>query len=178
MRLKTSSLHAVTVWWACAWTTCIFRIGPCHRSEGIERTRKRGGETDKRANNDKFGAIGLRTYATKYFPCWNIFNTLHTVCFMHGLSIYEIKRICHHAYFFTISYGSFQHLTNFLKIWKKNASPKYRPKSVVIFSQLLFLTSISAHDIKPFRKCASLVFITCFDKILHDIFWQFVENWN
>ena len=46
----------------------------------------------------------LRTYATKYFPHWNIFNTLHTVCFMHGLSIYEIKRICHRAYFFRISY--------------------------------------------------------------------------
>ena len=24
----------------------------------------------------------LRTYATKYLPCWNLFNTLHTVCFM------------------------------------------------------------------------------------------------
>ena len=49
-------------------------------------------------------AYDLRTYATKYFPYWNIFNTLHTVCFMHGLSIYEIKRICHRAYFFRISY--------------------------------------------------------------------------
>ena len=49
----------------------------------------------------------LRTYATKYFPCWNFFNTLHTFCFMHGLSIYEIKRICHRAYFFRISYGGF-----------------------------------------------------------------------
>ena len=58
----------------------------------------------------------LRTYATKYFPHWNILNTLHTVCFMHGLSIYEIKRICHHAYFFRISYWSLQHLTNFLEI--------------------------------------------------------------
>ena len=29
-------------------------------------------------------------------------NTLYTVCFMHGLSIYnyEIKMICHRAYFF------------------------------------------------------------------------------
>ena len=58
----------------------------------------------------------LRTYATKYFPYWNIFNTLHTVCFMHELSIYEIKRICHRAYFFRISYWSLQHLTNFLEI--------------------------------------------------------------
>ena len=31
---------------------------------------------------------------------------------MYGLSIYEIKRICLRAYFFIISYGSFQHLTN------------------------------------------------------------------
>ena len=27
-------------------------------------------------------------------------NFTFTVCFMHGLSIYEIKRICHQAYFF------------------------------------------------------------------------------
>ena len=62
------------------------------------------------------GKAHLRTYATKYFPCWNMFNTLHTVCFMYGLSIYLIKRICHRAYFFRISDGSSQHLTNFLKI--------------------------------------------------------------
>ena len=48
--------------------------------------------------------LSLRTYATKYFPCLNIFNTLHTVCFMHVLSIFGIKRICHRAYFFRISY--------------------------------------------------------------------------
>ena len=30
------------------------------------------------------------------------FNSLHTVCFMYGLSIYEIKRICHLARFFII----------------------------------------------------------------------------
>ena len=33
---------------------------------------------------------------------------------MHGQSIYEIKKICHRAHFFIISYGSFQHLANFL----------------------------------------------------------------
>ena len=27
----------------------------------------------------------------------DLFNTLQTVCFMHGLSIYEIKRICRSA---------------------------------------------------------------------------------
>ena len=47
-----------------------------------------------------------------YSSHWNIFNTLHTVCLMHELSIYEIKRICHHAQSFIISYGSLQHLTN------------------------------------------------------------------
>ena len=31
-----------------------------------------------------------------------LFNSLHTVCLMYGLSIYEIKRICHHAGFFII----------------------------------------------------------------------------
>ena len=66
--------------------------------------------------SDFFSVSFLRTYATKYFPYWNIFNTLHTVCFMHGLSIYEIKRICHRAYFFRISYWNLQHLTNFLEI--------------------------------------------------------------
>ena len=62
-----------------------------------------------------------------------MFNTLHTVCFMHGLSIYEIKRICHRAYF-------------------------------------------TAHDLKLLRKCACSLVIPCCDKILHDIFWQFVEK--
>ena len=31
---------------------------------------------------------------------------------MYGLSTNEIKSICHHAHFFIITYGSFQHLTN------------------------------------------------------------------
>ena len=39
-------------------------------------------------------------------------QSLHTVCFMHGLSDYEIKRICHRAHFFIISYESFHPLTN------------------------------------------------------------------
>ena len=64
-------------------------------------------------------------------------DTLHTVCFMHGLSIYEIKKICHRAYFFRISEGSFQHLTNFQKILNNNTGSKYRAKTVVIFRQLL-----------------------------------------
>ena len=42
----------------------------------------------------------------------NLFNTLLTVCFMHVLSIYDIKRICHNAQVIIISYGSFQDLTN------------------------------------------------------------------
>ena len=107
-----------------------------------------------------------------------MFNTLHTVCFVHGLSIYEIKMICHRAYFFRISYGSFQHLTNFQKIKNSDASPKYRAKTVVIFSQLLSFNLNYWTCLKPFRKCASLFVIPCFDKILYDIFWQFVENWN
>ena len=41
----------------------------------------------------------LRIYATtyNYFACLNLFNTLHTDCVMHGLSIHEIKMICHDA---------------------------------------------------------------------------------
>ena len=42
-------------------------------------------------------------------------NTLHTVCFIHGLSLYEIKKgSMSPCSVFIISYGSFQHLTNFL----------------------------------------------------------------
>ena len=41
-----------------------------------------------------------RTCGTKYFMHVNRFNTLHTVCFMHGLSIYEIEKICHPVLFF------------------------------------------------------------------------------
>ena len=59
----------------------------------------------------------------KYFPYWNMFKSLHRVCFMHGLSIYEIKTIRHIAQFFKISYGSFQHLTNLLNKWKNSLSP-------------------------------------------------------
>ena len=59
--------------------------------------------------------LQLRTYATKYFPCWNIFNTLHTVCFMHGLFIYEIKGICHRAYFFRIFILKFSAFDQFSK---------------------------------------------------------------
>ena len=51
---------------------------------------------------------------TSHVEIWSILCI--QFCFMHGLYIYEIKRICHHAYLFRISYGSFQHLTNFLKI--------------------------------------------------------------
>ena len=43
---------------------------------------------------------------------------------------------------------------------------------VVAQLKLLPMTS------KPFRKCASLVVILCSHMTLHDVFWQFVENWN
>ena len=36
-------------------------------------------------------------------PTLKYFNCLNTVCFIYGLSIYEIKRICHHTQFFIIS---------------------------------------------------------------------------
>ena len=35
-----------------------------------------------------------------------------------------------------------------------------------------------AHDLKPFRKCASLFVIPCCDKILHDTLGQLVEILN
>ena len=55
----------------------------------------------------------LRTYATKCFPHWNFFNTLYTTCFMFGLSIFVIKKLCHLAHFFIIICASFQPVTNF-----------------------------------------------------------------
>ena len=33
------------------------------------------------------------------FDCFSEY-TLHTTCFMHGLSIYEVERMCHSAQFF------------------------------------------------------------------------------
>ena len=41
----------------------------------------------------------------QYFEYW---------FFMHGMSIYEIKRICHHAQVLVISYESFQRLTSYV----------------------------------------------------------------
>ena len=78
----------------------------------------------------------LWTYAIKYFSHCNLFKALHTICFMPGLSIYEIKRICLYVKFYIIAYGSFQHLTNFSKQCKKT-SPKYQSKIVVILSKIL-----------------------------------------
>ena len=42
----------------------------------------------------------LRAILRVILPTLNLFNTLHTVCFMYGLSINGIKRICQHAQFF------------------------------------------------------------------------------
>ena len=62
----------------------------------------------------------------------------------------------------------------FLNRSKNNTSPK-KAKIVVIFRQLL---SFNGHDFRRSRKCASLFVNPSCDKILHDIFWQFLENWN
>ena len=62
-------------------------------------------------------AIAGYTSTLKYF-----LNSLHAACFMHGLSVSEIKRICPHARFFIISHGSFQHFTNVLKKTKTFAT--------------------------------------------------------
>ena len=75
---------------------------------------------------------------------------------MHGLSIYEIKKICHHAQFFIISYRSFQHLTNFLTN-EIIISPKYQTKIVVIF----LLNLIIVHDLKSVLKMCKFI---CYPK--------------
>ena len=112
--------------------------------------------------------LQLRTYATKYFPHWNIFNTLHTVCFMHGLSIFELKRICHRAYFFRITYWSLQHLTNFQEIYNNNTSPNYRAKTVVIFSQLLSYNLNYCPWPQTFKK---MCMFTCYPMLWQDTAW-------
>ena len=121
----------------------------------------------------------LRTYATKYFPYWNTFNTLHTVCFMHGLSIYEIKRICHRAYFFRISYWSLQHLTKFLEILNNNTSPNYRAKTVVTFSQLLSFNLNYCPRPQTFKK---MWMFACYPMLWQDTAWYILtirqKKWN
>ena len=62
------------------------------------------------------------------------------------------------AYFFTISYRSFQHLSNFLKIWKNNTSPKYQAKTNVIFSQLLSFNLNYCPWHQTFKKMCMLNF--------------------
>ena len=116
----------------------------------------------------KSASKSLRTYATKYFPHWNIFNTLHTVCFMHGLSIFELKRICHRAYFFRITYWSLQHLTNFQEIYNNNTSPNYRAKTVVIFSQLLSFNLNYCPWPQTFKK---MCMFTCYPMLWQDTAW-------
>ena len=56
----------------------------------------------------------LKAIFPKYFPQGNLFSIPHMVCYMHGLSIYEIKRICHSTEFSIILCVSFQHLTSSL----------------------------------------------------------------
>ena len=60
---------------------------------------------------------------------------------------------------------------------KNNSCPKYQAKIVAIFS-FNILTQIIAHDLEPSRKYVSFFVNQSCDKKLHNIFWQFVENWN
>ena len=55
---------------------------------------------------------------------------------MHGLSIYEIKRICHRAYFSIVLHGNVQRLTNFSLVERITLVLNI-VKILVIFSQLL-----------------------------------------
>ena len=85
---------------------------------------------------------------------------------MYGLSIYEIKRICHRVRFFIISHGIFQHFTNFLKNKQtNNRRPEYQVKIVVSF----ILISIITHDIKLLRKSEKIVIFPSRGKIMNDI---------
>ena len=55
--------------------------------------------------------------------------------FMHRMSIFEIKRICHHSYNL---HNLIKKFSAFFSVqMKNNLSPKYQAKIVVIFSQLL-----------------------------------------
>ena len=84
---------------------------------------------------------------------------------MHGLSIYEIKMICHHAEL--SHYGSYQHLTIFLKI-TEILNIKLKTLSSPSFFILIL---IIAHDLKLSRKCEKELVFPSRVKILHDIFW-------
>ena len=98
---------------------------------------------------------------------------------MHELSIYEIKRICHRAYFFHNLVGKFSAFDQFSKKKYERVTLVLNIELKLLLSAASFflLTKIIAHDIKPSRKCASLAFIPYCDKILHDIYiGQFVEN--
>ena len=46
-------------------------------------------------------------------------------------------------------------------------------KKIINFVRFFCLTTV-----KPFFKMCKFICFPKFDNILHDIFWQFVENWN
>ena len=71
------------------------------------------------------------------------FNTLNTVCFMHGLSIYELKSICHSVQFLK-SYMDFTASDRFSEQYRNYIS---RKEITVIFNQFVS-SSIIAHDLK------------------------------
>ena len=62
-------------------------------------------------------------------------NTLHTVCFTHGLAIYEIKRVMSHNSLFYNLISEFLAFNQFSK--QMNTSPIYQAKKAVIFDQLV-----------------------------------------
>ena len=108
---------------------------------------------------ESFLSEQLRTYATKYRPHLNLFNTLYTVCFMHGLSIYKIKNMSPHSFFHNLNFPDIALVFN------------VKLKQLLSSSSFYILILVIDHDLKPFRKRENLfVFPSC-NKILEDIFW-------
>ena len=90
---------------------------------------------------------------------------------MHGLSIYEIKMICHHTQFSLAHMGGvFFAFDQFSEQMNESHKLKY-----LSFSTRFFLLII-AYELKPTGKCVNPFVIQNRNKILHDIFCQVLEN--
>ena len=93
-------------------------------------------------------------------------NTLHAVYYLQWLSKYEIKRISHPTH---ISKKPRWECSTFDQFSKQiNTSFQNQTKKFVIFSHLVLLILIIAHDLKPSRKCANIDVIRSCGKILHE----------
>ena len=87
---------------------------------------------------------------------------------MYGLSIYEIKRIYHHAQFFIISWN----FSAFCKFFgKKTQVLNIKLKYLLSPSSFFILILINAHDLKLSRKCENVFVFPSRVELLHVIYF-------